>query len=646
MTHQALTVTTIQIDSISPNSYNPNEMTGAGFEELVAEVRHLGRIPKPVVVRANSSKKGYEIVDGEHSWRAAKEVGFDEIECEIVEVDDFEAMSQTYKRNQHGSHNPVKLGQMFERMCSDRLVSIRKLAKTINISEGTVRNSINYARAARLRSGYAFEDLNQDQVRLYVRLPRPINDLWLDSGARLGSIQQALSVTLGKGPGKRGWKISRANDDKDGIDFFEFLCGGDLYKTIDPSDFVATTQRAFRLMEWQCRYRIENLADYVSIVAELKLEPNILELIPIGSSPNPDNNYQVLVSPEKWRDMLSSCLRSKDPEVQYAIATSARHLALKELGWTDFAAANDPRKIERQQIIDDAPDFIKHSELEDYDKVYIADAFVPGLDDEVVMEAKRIAVERLESIKKVLERGKPDQLSQLGPMLKFSVERILNDSLREAMDADQKRSRDQLQISDRKTVEELFSRPQELANAIRNKLASTSLKEWQINKRPALDVLLSRIYSLPKPELKLWKRGFFGWEYKGKHKDLTAAYDQLLKYREALENPPLLVVCDMDRFEIHTNFTSTASKTHFISLDDLDTPRNIEIMRNVFHDPNKLRPDATSAAITQNVAQRLAEVAQGLRSRGLDAIIKQHLDSHAFIVTGPQTLRVTCLELI
>jgi hypothetical protein len=76
----------------------------------------------------------------------------------------------------------------------------------------------------------------------------------------------------------------------------------------------------------------------------------------------------------------------------------------------------------------------------------------------------------------------------------------------------------------------------------------------------------------------------------------------------------------MDRFEIHTNFTATASKTHFISLDDLDTPRNIEIMRNVFHDPNKLRPDATSAAITQEVARRLAEVAQGLRKRGLDAM--------------------------
>lgn len=58
---------------------------------------------------------------------------------------------------------------------------------------------------------------------------------------------------------------------------------------------------------------------------------------------------------------------------------------------------------------------------------------------------------------------------------------------------------------------------------------------------------------------------FFGWEYKGKHKNLNAAYDQLLLYREALENPPLLVVCDMDRFVIHTNFTATANKTYEIS---------------------------------------------------------------------------------
>ena len=42
----------------------------------------------------------------------------------------------------------------------------------------------------------------------------------------------------------------------------------------------------------------------------------------------------------------------------------------------------------------------------------------------------------------------------------------------------------------------------------------------------------------------VWKKGCFGWEYKGQHKDLDEAYQQLQLYREALFNPPLLVVCD------------------------------------------------------------------------------------------------------
>jgi type II restriction/modification system DNA methylase subunit YeeA len=116
----------------------------------------------------------------------------------------------------------------------------------------------------------------------------------------------------------------------------------------------------------------------------------------------------------------------------------------------------------------------------------------------------------------------------------------------------------------------------------------------------------------------VWKRAFFGWEYKGKHKDLDAAYDQLLLYREALENPPLLVVCDMDRFVIHTNFTATANKTYEITLNDLDSPRSIEILRYVFHEPEKLRPSATSDAITREVAERLAGVAEALRGRGFN----------------------------
>ncbi len=67
----------------------------------------------------------------------------------------------------------------------------------------------------------------------------------------------------------------------------------------------------------------------------------------------------------------------------------------------------------------------------------------------------------------------------------------------------------------------------------------------------------------------VWKRGFFAWEYKGKRKDLKAAYLQLHGYRDALENPPLLVVSDLERIEVHTNFTSLSPLTYVVTLDDL-----------------------------------------------------------------------------
>jgi len=50
------------------------------------------------------------------------------------------------------------------------------------------------------------------------------------------------------------------------------------------------------------------------------------------------------------------------------------------------------------------------------------------------------------------------------------------------------------------------------------------------------------------------------WEYKGLHANLDAAYQQLLQYREALQNPPLLVVCDTDRIIVHANFINTVKQ--------------------------------------------------------------------------------------
>jgi len=117
----------------------------------------------------------------------------------------------------------------------------------------------------------------------------------------------------------------------------------------------------------------------------------------------------------------------------------------------------------------------------------------------------------------------------------------------------------------------------------------------------------------------VWKKGFFAWEYKGKRKDLDAAYDQLLRYKDALENPPLLVTCDMERFVIRTNFTYTAPTTYEFCLTDLSHPRNLEILRATFFDPESLKPGKTSRVITQEAAQQFAVIAESMRRRGLDA---------------------------
>src|SRR5687768_4675039 len=115
----------------------------------------------------------------------------------------------------------------------------------------------------------------------------------------------------------------------------------------------------------------------------------------------------------------------------------------------------------------------------------------------------------------------------------------------------------------------------------------------------------------------VWFRGHFAWEYKGQRADLRAAYRQLLQYREDLENPPLLVVCDLDRFEVHTNFTGTVKKVHAFGLDDLERPESLAILRAVFTDPNRLRPEHTPEGVTKEAAERFAAIAAGLHARNV-----------------------------
>ena len=115
----------------------------------------------------------------------------------------------------------------------------------------------------------------------------------------------------------------------------------------------------------------------------------------------------------------------------------------------------------------------------------------------------------------------------------------------------------------------------------------------------------------------VWKKGFFGWEYKGPRHDLGAAYRQLLLYFGALENPPLLVTCDTDRIEVHTHFPGTPTKTYELTVEGLADPEQLAVLDAVFNGPDRLRPEKTVEGITEDAAGTITEIAQALRGRGI-----------------------------
>jgi len=124
----------------------------------------------------------------------------------------------------------------------------------------------------------------------------------------------------------------------------------------------------------------------------------------------------------------------------------------------------------------------------------------------------------------------------------------------------------------------------------------------------------------------VWWRGKFGWEYKrkDKYKDLAEAYSQLLQYREALENPPLLVVSDISRTEIHTNFTGTKKQVHTILLAEFEQGDKLSLLRRLFTQPESFRPEVSTVKVTEEVAKRIGELTRSLQARGHDPHTTAH----------------------
>lgn len=118
----------------------------------------------------------------------------------------------------------------------------------------------------------------------------------------------------------------------------------------------------------------------------------------------------------------------------------------------------------------------------------------------------------------------------------------------------------------------------------------------------------------------VWRKDTFAWEYKtkGKYRDLSAAYQQLLLYKEDLDNPPVLAACDIANYEVHVAYTGHKTVVERFTNEDLATVSTRDFLLLAFTQPRELCPEEKVFSITETIAADFAQVAQWLEQRGYE----------------------------
>lgn len=70
---------TVSTETVSPNRYNYNAQTSEVFTKLVESIRRFGFVQPLIVREVEGEEYRYEIVNGEHRWRAACELRMAEV---------------------------------------------------------------------------------------------------------------------------------------------------------------------------------------------------------------------------------------------------------------------------------------------------------------------------------------------------------------------------------------------------------------------------------------------------------------------------------------------------------------------------------------------------------------------------------------
>jgi len=107
----------IKTELFVENPWNPNRMSQGNFHKLMREIRNKGFVA-PILARPFHGR--YQIIDGEHRWKIARELNLPAIPGVITELDDAEARIKTLQLNGlKGENDPDRLAVLLSELAGD-----------------------------------------------------------------------------------------------------------------------------------------------------------------------------------------------------------------------------------------------------------------------------------------------------------------------------------------------------------------------------------------------------------------------------------------------------------------------------------------------------------------------------------------------
>jgi ParB family chromosome partitioning protein len=135
----------LPIASLRPNAFQPRTRFDEGaLAELVASISVSGLL-QPVIVRPRDG--GYELIAGERRWRAAQQLGWQQIPAVVRDVDDQTLLTLALIENlQRNDLSPIDEAQGYQRLIDQFSVPPAEIGRMVGKNRSTVANMLRLLR--------------------------------------------------------------------------------------------------------------------------------------------------------------------------------------------------------------------------------------------------------------------------------------------------------------------------------------------------------------------------------------------------------------------------------------------------------------------------------------------------------------------